>query len=274
MENVRFVFSELIKTLALAFLALLAARAVGSLRTRKVGEGFASPWVPRGLPSSPERKVKRLAVTRGLLYLVILALVIVGARNVGDDVAAEFYYWASQTNVDRSQSAQAYVNALQAVRRRPGVVRYWRMLARTKYVSQQYTALLEDRPVFESLSGGHLEEEDALRFAFCYFALAQYDKVIPLMERLIRENRFYAAPYVLQGMTYMALKKYASSERSFLEVLQIFPSHRDAVEGLAHVYFLMGDPARALAVLNETARYPFSQEARGRFEALRDFYAQ
>ncbi len=257
MDKVRFIFWEAMKTLSLAFLGLLAAKAVGSLQT----EG-------------PETAARRLAFVRGVLYTAVLVMVILGARSVGNDVAAEVYFWASQDNLTHSQIPKAYANALRAVRLRPGVLRYWRELASTKFVQQQFAALLEDQPVFQSLGGGDLEEEDTIRFAYCYFFLAEYDRVIPLTQQLIRENRFYAPPYVLQGMTYTAQKKYPEAERCFLDVLQIFPNRPDAVEGLAHVYFLTGNTTRALAVLNETAKYRFSPEARKRFEALKAFYAQ
>ncbi len=95
-----------------------------------------------------------------------------------------------------------------------------------------------------------------------------------MTEQLIREESYYQVPYVLQGAAYTALKKYPEAERTFLAVLQMFPNQPDAVEGLAHVYFLMGTPERSLAVLSETAKYSFTPEARNHFEALRALYAQ
>lgn len=240
--------------LSLVFLALLAAKGVGSLQA----QGSAS----------------RLATVRGLLYAAILALVTLGARAVGYDLAAEVYNWASRDNLAYSQIPKAYDNASRAVELRPGVLRYWRVLAATKFVQQQFAAVLDDLPAFQSLSGGGLDEEDTYRFATCYFFLGEYNKVLPLTHRLIRENRFYAAPYVLQGMAFTAMKRYPEAERSFLDVLQIFPSQEMAVEGLAHVYFLAGNRRGTQGVLNETAKYPFPPEARKRFEALKRLYAQ
>jgi hypothetical protein len=54
----------------------------------------------------------------------------------------------------------------------------------------------------------------------------------------------------------------------------MFPSQQAAVEGLAHVHFLRGDTASALEVLDQTAKFPFSPEARKRFAALKALYAQ
>ena len=244
------------KTLSLVFLALLGAKAISSLRA----EGQAN-------------EPRRLAWVKGLLYAALLALAVQGARGVGEDLAAQFYFWASQDNLAHAQMGKAYTNALKAVEMRPGVLRYWRALARSKFSAQQFGSMLEDEPAFKSLSGGRLEAEDALRFAFAHFFLAQYDQVIPLTEQIIRENRYYAEPYVLEGMAYMAEKKYAEAERRFLGVLQMFPSQEDAVRGLAAVYALTGNRARALAVLGETDKFAFSPEARKRFADLKSLYA-
>ena len=257
MSEIRFVFWEVMKTVALILLALLSAKAIGGLRTG-------------GAPDSSQR----LRFVRGLLYLVLLVLVAVGALGIGDDVAAELYFTASQDNLDRSQLAQAYYNALSAVRLRPGVLRYWQMLAATKLRQGQFKSLLEDRRTLKALSPGRLEETDAMRCAWALFFLGQYEQVIPLTRELIQNNRFYVAPYVLQGNTFLALKNYPQAERSFLEVLQVFPSQAEAVEGLAHAHFLAGDTRQALAVLDETARFPFPAEARKRFLLLKALYGQ
>ncbi len=257
MDQVRFILVEAIKALSVTFLGLLAAKAVAALQ--------------RG---GPEGETKRSAVVSAVLYAAVLVLVALGARSVGYDLAAELYCWGSQDNLAHAHLPKAYQDALRAVRLRPGVLRYWRILATTKFYQQQFASLLEDQPVFQSLNGGEMEEEDAYNFAACYYFLAQYDKVIPLTERMIRENRFYAAPYVLQGMAYTAQKNYPEAERSFREVLRMFPSQQAAVEGLAHVYFLAGNRAGALEVLNETAKYPFPPGVRKRFEALKALYAQ
>lgn len=259
MDEIRFIFWEAMKSLALALLALLSAKAIGRLRAVGAPGGTRSGgW----------------GIARGVLYGVLLALLARGALGIGYDVAAELYFTASRDNLDRGRAGQAYRNALSAVRLRPGVLRYWQTLAVAKLLQHQFSSLLEDQGALRLLNGGHLEESDAMRCAWALFFLGQYQQVIPLTRELVRSNRFYAAPYVLQGDTFLALKKYSDAERSFLEVLQIFPSQEDAVEGLAHVYFLMGDTPRALAVLDETARHPFPPEARKRLASLRVLYAQ
>lgn len=257
MNEIRFIFWEVMKTVALVLLALLSAKAIGGLRA--------------GLASDRSR---RLSLVRGFLYFVLLALVAAGALGIGNDVAAELYFTASQDNLNRSQVGQAYSNTLSAVRLRPSVLLYWQMLAATKLRQGQFKSLLEDQPALEALSRGRLEESDALRCALAHFFLGEYEQVIPLTQELIRNNRFYAAPYVLQGNTFLALKNYPDAERSFLDVLQVFPTQEDAVEGLAHVHFLTGKTQLALAVLDETARYPFPPEARKRFALLKALYAQ
>jgi hypothetical protein len=46
------------------------------------------------------------------------------------------------------------------------------------------------------------------------------------------------------------------------------------VEGLARAFYLGGDRQRALAVLDETVKFPFPPPARERFEALKGLYDQ
>ena len=255
MESFKFIFWEAMKTLSLALLGLLAAKAIS------------------GLKDAGDRG-RRLAWVRSALYGATLVLVMLGAQSVGKDLAARFYFWASQGNLARFEMPRAYANASRAVELRPGMLVYWRVLARSKFSQQQFRSMLADQPAFEKLSDGHLEEEDALRFAFAYFFLAQYDKVIRLTHQIIRENRFYAEPYVLEGMAYLEQKKYPEAERTFLSVLRMFPSQEDAVRGLAEVYFAMGDRSRALAVLGETDKFSFSPEARQRFADLKALYSQ
>lgn len=245
------------KTLCLVFLGLLAAKAVAGVRAQG-GSGQGN----------------RLASIRGLLYGVILVLVVLGGRAIGNDVAAENYAWASRKNLARSELAMAYSNALRAVELRPGVLRYWQALAAAKFARHQFASVVADLPVFLALSSGKLDEEDAYRLAAAYYFLAQYDKVIPLTQELIRENRVYGSPYVLRGYALTAQKKFPEAERSFLEVLQLFPTQQAAVEGLAHVHFLTGNTAAALGVLAQTEKFPFSPDARRRFEALKALYAQ
>ncbi|MBZ5515092.1 MAG: hypothetical protein LAN62_09690 [Acidobacteriia bacterium] len=253
----RFIFWTATKTLALVILGLMTAKAVRGLRDS-------------GASGTPDR----LPYIKGALYAAILALVILGAQNVGTDIAAENYARASQRNLANSQLPKAYENARRAVELRPGERRYWHTLWNAKFARRQYASLLADRPTLFALGGGKLEEEDAYTCAAAYYFLAQYDQVIPLTENMIRENRAYAAPYVLQGYTYLAQKKFAEAERSFLEVLQTIPTLEVAVAGLAHAHYLRGDRAGAQAVLDETSRFSFSPEARRRFQDLKALYAQ
>ncbi len=245
------------KILSLAFLGLVAVKAVAGL-------------VRQGSEGEP----RRLRSLRGAIYSLILTLIILGARYVGYDVAAELYLWASERNLARGEYAKAYSNAVRGVELRPANFRYWRNLALNKLTLRQYASLLDDMPAFLALSGGELDEEDAYKFAACYLFSGQHDKVIPLTRRLIGLNRMFAAPYILLGKAYTAQKKYEEAERTYLAILRLFPSHQAAVEGLAHVYFLAGNRAGAISVLNETAKYPFPPEARKRFEALKALYEQ
>jgi tetratricopeptide (TPR) repeat protein len=256
-EIARFIFWTAMKTLSLAFLGLLAAKAVGGLK----GHG-------------PERLTKRLAGLRAALYAAILVLVGLGAVTVGYDVAAENYAWTSQKDLEQGRIAKAYANALRAVELRPAVLDYWQGLSKAKFALGQYSSLLADEPILRSLSGEKLDEQDAYRLALVHYSLAQYDATIAITQRLIAQNRMYAAPYVLEGYAYTAEKKYPQAERTFLAILQIFPSLEAAVEGLAHVHFLQGNLAAALSVLNQTSKFPFPPEARERFEALKALYAQ
>jgi tetratricopeptide (TPR) repeat protein len=256
-EKIRFIFWEVMKILSLAFLGLLAAKAVATWHSSKLSEDASrNRWV------------------KGALYSAMLALIGLGAGNVGYDVAGEAYLWASEGNVEHSQPDKAYSNALRAVQLRPGFLRYWRQLETSKVYLRQFQSALDDMPALRAVSGGVLDENDAYRFVVCYFYLGQYDKVISASDQLIQQNSQFAAPYVLQGLAYTAEQKYPDAERSFRSALQIFPNHQAAVEGLARAYFLAGERAKALAVLDETSKYAFPPEARKRFEALKGLYAQ
>jgi len=258
MYKLRLIFSESLMTIILAFLGLVAAKAVASLKERQLA----------GKPNHG------LVWVRGGLYTVILTLVIMGARGLGVDAAAGIHGLASEDDVGNLRLDHAYANALRAVQLRPGMFVYWRDLAVAKFLQGQFDSVLKDEPVFSALRGGDLDEETTLRFAYCHFFLGQFDQVFPLTERVIRGNRFFAAPYLLEGSTYIAQKQLARAERRYLDVLQMFPVQQAAVEGLAHVHFLMGDRGSALDVLNDTVKFPFPPDARKRFDALKAFYAQ
>lgn len=257
MESIRFIFWETIKALSLAFLCLLAIKVVASLKIEPLGHG--KRW---------------LGWVKGALNVVIAGLGILGARTIGYDVAAEVYLGASRDDLAHAQYSKAYDNAVRAVRLRSGTLRSWRALDVTKIAQRQFASVVEDLPAFQSLSGGDLDEEDAYRFALSYFYLGDYEQAIRLTLKIISQNRFYAAPYVLKGMAYTAQKKYRDAELSFLEILQTFPNHQAAVEGLAHAYFLEGNRSDALSVLDQTAKHSFPPYARKRFDALKALYAQ
>lgn len=247
MEIIRFIFWEAAKVLGLVFLGMVAAKAVARLVTPKA-------W------------------TKTLLYSFIIALAALGAWFAGNDVAAEVYMWSS--NRDAADLVKAYGNAYQAVTMRPNNLSYWHALTRTKMSMRQLDSVVEDEPAITALSGGTLDEEDEYQFSLCDFFLGHYDKVVATTLRLIRQNPSYAAPYVLQGLAYTAEKKYPEAEQSFTAVLQIFPNNQAAVENLARAYYLGGDRQKALAVLNETAKFPFDPAERQRFEALKGLYDQ
>jgi tetratricopeptide (TPR) repeat protein len=249
MEILRYVFWEAVKILGLIFLGLLSAKTVASLSMRRA-------WV------------------KPTLYALILALAALGAWILGNDMAAEVYMWSSDSNLRDGDLAKGYSNALQAVTLRPANVHYWRTLVESKIRLEQLQSALDDEPAMRALGDGKLDEVDDYQFALCSFFLGKYDPVIATTQRLIRQNPSYAAPYVLQGLTYTAERNYPEAEQSFTTILQNFPTHQAAVEGLARAYYLSGDRKHALAVLDETTNYPFPADVRQRFEALKGFYGQ
>jgi tetratricopeptide (TPR) repeat protein len=257
MELIHFMFWEAMKVMALALLALMAAKLIASLR-----------------PATGEAGVRQLRRIKLGFYSLTLALVMVGAWNSGFDIAAELYYWASQDSLERKEFPQAYTNALRAVQLRTGVLPYWRALLTSKTYVGQFASALEDKPALESLSGGGLDEGDAYQLALCSYLLAQYPDVEQATQRLIQQYPYYVASYILQGLAYTAQRKFLEAEHSYLGALRFLPNNQAAVEGLAHAYFLSGDRGRALALLDEAATRPFSPEARKRFEDLKGLYAQ
>ena len=258
MNKLQFIFLETIMTLGLVVLGLVAAKAVGGLRTSGVAIGAD----------------RRLAPVRGILYTVILALTVFGARGLAVGLAAGIHSMASESDFTQLRMDSAYANALRAVELRPGKLAYWKDLAGAKFVQGQFASVLKDEPVFHALSGKQLDEESTMRFAYCHYFLGEYDQVIPLTEEVIHNNPTFAAPFVLEAQTYTAQRNYAKAEQIYLGVLQVFPSQEAAVEGLAHIHYLKGFPETAEKVLDETAKFPFSPEARKRIDALKAFYAQ
>jgi tetratricopeptide (TPR) repeat protein len=256
-EQCRFIFWELLKILGVAFTSLLAAKAVAS-RKATADHSLAS----------------KLARAKLWLYTVILALVGFGAWNLGYDIAAEVYYWASLSDAQNSRPSKAYLNSLQAVVLRPGVPRYWQALEAAKFDLGQWASVVDDGPTLQRLAGGRLDEVDSCRWAVCLFFLGRYDEALRITKRLIGQNRFYMSPYILQGNVLTAQRNYGEAQQTFLTALQILPTDQAAVEGLAHAYFLEGNRQQALKVLEDASKFPFPIEAQKRFEALKGLYGQ
>ncbi len=249
MEIIRFIFWEAIKVLGLVLIALLACKSVAALSTSTV------------------------TVRRGL-YVLILAITALGAWYAGNDVAAEIYRWTAVSNLSRGDLKKAYLNSLRAVMMRPNNLNNWHALVRSKMHLEQLQSALDDEPAIRALSGGSLDEVDAYQFALCWFFLGKYDQAAEITQRLVRQNPSYAAPGVLQGLTYTSQKKYIEAEQTFLAVLQLFPNNETAVEGLARAYYLDGNRRRAREVLDDTARFAFPPNARDRIQVLKGLYEQ
>ena len=252
LEPFEFVFWEILKAFALVVVALLAAKAVKSFL------GSSRPW----------------AAPRLLLYAVILGLVTLAAQTLGLDMAAEVYSWASQRNLDRRDYVLAYSNAVRAVDLRPGVLGYWQLLSRSKFDLRQFESVLRDESALRTLSPRELDDDDLLRLAYCHYFLGQYGEVISLTRQFIGRNPGYPKSYILQGQSEIGLRQYPEAVRDFMTSLPILPTQEDAVEGLAHAYFVSGNTAQAAAVLDATAHYSFPPLARDRFRALKSLYEQ
>jgi tetratricopeptide (TPR) repeat protein len=256
-EQVRFIFFELLKILGVAFTSLLAVKGVESLRA-----------------TEENTLANRLARAKPWLYAVILALAVFGAWNLGYDIAAEVYYWASLGDAQNSRPARGYFNSLQAVVLRPGVPRYWQSLEAAKFNLGQWASVVDDRSALQRVVGQELDEVDSYRVAACLFFLGRYDEALRITERLVAQNAFYLPPYILQGHVLTAQRKFRDAQQAFLSALRVLPTDQGAVEGLAHAYFLEGNRQQALKVLEDTSKFPFSIEAQKRFEALKGLYGQ
>ncbi len=254
MEFYQFIFWEATKALALIFLGLLAAKAVLMQRP--------SPGIPTA------------GAARYALLGLLIPGVACGAVILGNDIAAENYYWASGHDQDSGNREQAYSNALRAVNLRPGRLPYWQQLERTKFALRQYDSVLADTPALAALSAEQLGEEDRLRIADCYYNLGQPALAIAQTRAVIQHHPSYAFAYLLQGASLLSLRRYADAAQTFLAVLRMFPTFVPAVEGLAQAYFLGGSPQAAAQVLQETRHFHFTPQARHRFLELEKLYAQ
>jgi len=257
LDQLRFIFWELLKILGVSFVSLLAVKGVASL---KASEGRGS--------------VSRLARAKAALYALVLALAVFGAWNFGYDIAAEVYYRSSLSDTPHAHPAKDYLNALQAVQLRPGVLRYWQALESAKFALGHWASVVDDAPAIERVAGRGLDEVDSYRAAVSLYYLGRYDESLRLTERLIRQNRLYLPPLILEGHILIAQKKYGEAERVLASVLNVLPTDQLAVEGLAHAYFLEGNRQQAIKILEDTSRFSFPAEARMRFEALEGLYGQ
>ena len=257
MNELQFTLAESLKALALLFLALLATKALEATPAA-AGSGEAA----------------RFRSIRTAGYALTAALAIWGARGLGIEVSAGIHNFVAAEALDRQEPSRAYTNALAAVELRPGVIAYWENLERSKIALRQFAPALKDESAVTALSGGELDEADALLYAWCHYDVGDYGRALAATEALIHKNPHFAAPYVLKGMVEIAEKYYDQAEKTFLAVLQMFPNDPQAVEGLAHAYYLSGNRVRAEEVLRQTEQYSFPPAARRRIEELKRLYAQ
>jgi len=257
MEQVRFIFWELLRILGLVLTSLLAVKTVASRKAAK----------DANLPGHAAR-------ANTWLYAVILALAGLGAWTLGYDVAAEAYFWVSLRDAQNSRMSKAYLNSLHAVELRPGVPRYWKALEVTKFNLGQWASVVDDWPAVERLAGREFDAEGQWRLAASLFFVGRYDEALSITRRIILQDRFYLAPYILQGNILTAQRRYAEAQQAFAAALELRPTDQAAVEGLAHADFLEGNRQQALKVLEDAPQLSFSIEARKRFEALEGLYGQ
>ncbi|MGH9353871.1 MAG: tetratricopeptide repeat protein [Terriglobia bacterium] len=256
METSHFIFVEGLKTFALVFLALLAVKIISAMRMGAAAGARGPAWVKRAF------------------YLLVIVIAAAGAAALGNDIAAEVYYRAALRNADRREMALEYSNASRAVRLRPAAINYWQALDEAKVTAHQFQSALNDEPAFLRLSAGKLSDSDEIRFATCHYFLGRYEQALQASRRVIQRSPYYPIAYMLEGLSYTALKQYDAAENAYLALLGMFPTDVDAVGGLAQAYYLAGDTPRALAVLNATRHYSFPPSARKRFEELKTLYAQ
>ena len=133
MELTKFIFITGLEVLALLFLSLVAAKAVGALL-------------------SAEARSRWAASIRWSLYGLILALAALGAMTIGYDVAAEVYMRAGERELAAHDLARAYINARRAVELRPDRLRYWQALSGIKFAQKQYASVTADAPALQSLA--------------------------------------------------------------------------------------------------------------------------
>lgn len=257
MDQVRFIFWELLKILGVLFISLLAVKGIAGLKA-----------------ATDNRLASRLARAKGWLYALVLALAVFGAWNFGYDIAAEVYYRAGLNDAQNSRPEKSYLNALRAVQLRPGILPYWQALESAKFRLGQCASVVDDGPAMQHVARRDLDESDSYRVAACLYILGRYDEALRITEGLIRQNRVYLPPSILEGHVLMAQGKYGEAQQAFKSVLNVLPTDQAAVEGLAHAYFLEGNRQQALKVLEDASRLPFPVEAQKRFKALKGLYGE
>jgi|SRR5208282_3563643 len=135
MDKISFIFWEVIKGVGLAFVGLVAVKVLASVG--RAGNG----------------KDRKLTPLRVALYAVVLILVALGARVLGQDWSTAIYFWAGEDTLARSQVAKALDNAQRAVNLRPKELRYWRLLERARIRKRDYASVLRDEGAALLLAG-------------------------------------------------------------------------------------------------------------------------
>lgn len=256
MQIPHFIFVEGLKTFALVFLALLAVKIISALRFGGESGARKPAWI------------------KAALYLAVVVIAAAGAKAIGDDAAAEFYYRAAERNADHNNVPLEYANARRAVELRPANLSYWETLDAAKVAAHQFQSALDDGPAVRQLSAGKLSDADEIRYATCHYFLGEYAQALEASQRVIRRSPYYPVAYAIEGLSYTALGQYPAAEKAYLTLLGMVPTDVDGVRGLARAYYLAGQAPRALAVLDATRHYPFSPTARKQFEELKALYAQ
>lgn len=248
-ETLRFFLVQGVGVLALIVLALVSVK--GFLAFSGVRPGKSSlRWV------------------RWFGVAVTLSLAVWGAYGIGRNVAAEVSFLSGLYRFRGEEREQAFENAVRAIQFQPGNIRYWKYLTSVKMSMHQFSSALEDRPVYLKLGRGSIEVEDRYRFASCHYFLEDYELAVADLKSLAKEYPYFPAAQMLLGVTYTAQKNYRQAEEVLLALLQRFPSHQIAVEGLARVLYLQNRNEHAVRLLEQTRKVPFSPAVRKHFDEL------
>ena len=248
-ETFRFFIGQGMGVLALMILALLSIKGfLAYSRARRGKSGLR--WLGWGAVG------------------VSVALAVWGAYGIGRNVAAEVSYFNGQYRYGGEEREQALENAVRAIEFRPGSIRYWKYLTSLKMSMHQFSSALEDRPAYLELGSGSIELEDRYRFASCHYFLEDYELAIAELKTLAKEYPYFPAAQVLLGVSYTAQKNYRQAEEVLLALLQRFPSHQVAVEGLARALYLQNRKEHAVQLLEQTRKVPFPPAVRKHFDEL------